>query len=300
MIASRIEWLVYVGFFSLALAPCAGAAYVDIVLADHPVAYYRLSETTESAAVSDTADDTGVPQQGAQDGSFNNFTDTAVNVAGPRPTAFPGFESDNSAASFDSSRYVAVADTTALQITGALTLEAWINVHNLPGTNGNAGIVAKYVGSGDKRAYNLYIDGQSGSQALGLVISPDGTFSSAAVLTDNVALDEDEWLHVVGTFDPNTAMRLYIDGQQAASTTSGVPSQIANTSADLWLGVQYHLGTTGNFLDGLLDEVAIYNRVLSPSEIEEHYQTGVTIPEPSAAAMLLALFGGLLASRRRA
>jgi hypothetical protein len=115
-----------------------------------------------------------------------------------------------------------------------------------------------------------------GIGALGMVISPDGTFTNARDIVDDVVLPLDEWLHVVGTFEPSQFMRLYVNGQLVHQVTSNIPSQIFSNTADLWIGRQFSASSDFH-LDGLIDEAAVYNRALSASEILEHYLAATTL-----------------------
>jgi MYXO-CTERM domain-containing protein len=160
--------------------------------------------------------------------------------------------------------------------------------------------VAKYVGSGNQRAYNLYVESQGtgSNDEPAFIISPDGTFGSAVVLTSDDPLPLDEWVHLVATYEPGTSMRIYRNGELDKELTSGVPGSIAGTTAPLWIGVQYDSGNSINYFDGLIDEVAVYNYALGEDRVRAHY-AAATVPEPASAAMMLLLFGLLVPALRR-
>ncbi|MHA2305131.1 MAG: LamG domain-containing protein, partial [Candidatus Hodarchaeales archaeon] len=72
------------------------------------------------------------------------------------------------------------------------------------------------------------------------------------------------WYHVAGTYD-GSIMRLYLNGELVGShEVSGIS----------WGWNQVDLSHAGEALDGLLDEVAIYNRTLSAEEINAIYEAG--------------------------
>src|SRR5690606_34228797 len=101
-----------------------------------------------------------------------------IGQAGPRPGdlagayAVDGFEADNRAAHFNAPTpdanpatnfpVIEVPDFEGnpLDITGALTLEAWIYRDPQVSTGNNEGIVGKYQGStfGNERSYELYLN----------------------------------------------------------------------------------------------------------------------------------------------
>jgi len=84
-------------------------------------------------------------------------------------------------------------------------------------------------------------------------------------------LAADTWSHVAGTYDSsdNTA-EIYIDGTQLNSTNAYSPTGIIYNNT--FIGNDEYTGTD---FDGTLDELAVFNRSLSATEIQEHYQRGV-------------------------
>src|SRR5689334_16044703 len=61
-------------------------AYTNAVLADNPVAYYRMNESSGTLAVDSIA---------GQNGTY--FGGVTLGIQGPRPSAFEGFEANNTA-----------------------------------------------------------------------------------------------------------------------------------------------------------------------------------------------------------
>jgi hypothetical protein len=73
---------------------------------------------------------------------------------------------------------------------------------------------------------------------------------------------------MVGVFQPNTRVAVYLDGTLVNENTTAIASQIFNSSEPLVLGLN---GNTG--FQGSLDEVRVYNRALAQAEIAA-LQTG--------------------------
>lgn len=111
---------------------------------------------------------------------------------------------------------------------------------------------------------------------LAMVLSPDGTFTNAVNLANAVPLSLDQWLHVAGTYQPGQSMKIYLNGMLLQQLTTGVPNQLFNSNSDLWMGLQFD-SSAANHLPGIIDEVALYNRALSASEILEHYLAASTL-----------------------
>ncbi len=92
-----------------------------------------------------------------------------------------------------------------------------------------------------------------------------------------VPINDDKWYHLVGIYDgTNDAVYLYVNGVKVAEklTPTGFTGDfVAAAGADLnlgWLDIvgEYHY-------EGALDEVALYNRALTPTEIDQHYDDGL-------------------------
>jgi hypothetical protein len=83
------------------------------------------------------------------------------------------------------------------------------------------------------------------------------------IRVDNVLL-EGVFHHVAGSYD-GSVMRLYLDGVEVGNTA------ITGT-VDPGDGVLY--GSGDEPMDGLLDEVDIFNRALDPSEVRAIFEAG--------------------------
>jgi fibronectin type 3 domain-containing protein len=83
----------------------------------------------------------------------------------------------------------------------------------------------------------------------------------------NPDLDITQWHHYVGTYDGAT-LTLYVDGIKNSIPYAG--SINAADTGSLYLG--WDDGQSGRYFNGLLDEVAIYNRPLSDTEVQQHYR----------------------------
>jgi hypothetical protein len=249
------------------------SVYSASVLADNPVGYWRLGQTSGIGA----ADATGNGFTGVYNALATGTGPGNLGQPGPRPDdGFPGLADDNRAAHLNGTNsHVSVADRAELDITGAVTMEAWIKLDDYP--VGNGGIISKYVGSGSQRGYQIYVNLQNGGiGALGMVISPDGTFTGARDVVDDVALPLGQWLHLAGTYQPNQFMRLYVNGELVHEVTSNIPANIFSNTSDLWLGRQF--SSSADFhLPGLIDEAAVYARALTSAELLEHYLAATTL-----------------------
>jgi len=83
------------------------------------------------------------------------------------------------------------------------------------------------------------------------------------------------WTHVAATCEyikyKQREFHLYIDGKEIEEKNEGVGGTALDTPK-VYIGGGYTCSLSGSRFHGLIDEVVIYNRVLSPSEIFERYQ----------------------------
>ncbi|MFC4357169.1 LamG-like jellyroll fold domain-containing protein [Halobium salinum] len=155
---------------------------------------------------------------------------------------------------------------TNMDVAGSgLTLSAWVKADSW-NTNGDQRIISKATGEQDPDHYWMLSEAQTKNPRFRLK-----TGGSTTKLVASSTVPAGEWVHMVATYDGGH-MRIYVDGTQVAvkqktgtvSTNSEVPVALAANPS----GAQS--------LDGNLDEVRVYDRGLSASEVEDMHLAGST------------------------
>lgn len=159
---------------------------------------------------------------------------------------------------------VQVPDSASLDLAGQGTIAAWIFPRSLP--DGYAAVVEKMAGGGQGAGYQLLL-GASNTASLWLMSG--GTSSSLDSDANLFALNT--WTHIAVTWD-GTSVRFYRNGQ-AFGAARAQPRNAAANTLPLVLGLD--TGYTGR-LNGLLDDVQLYNRALNLSEIQALNAGGAT------------------------
>ena len=173
--------------------------------------------------------------------------------------------------------YVEIPDSPSLK-PQQISVEAWVKFTSLDSTNPSAPGLQYIVSKKNTRTdhfegYSLqkYRD-TSGVERIAFVISSAGGNQIIANSTSPITVNQnprDQFYHVVGTYD-GAAVRLYINGE-----LEGI--QAANFPLDYDTRPIF-IGSSGEPFDGKLkgvvDEVAIYNRALTPNEIKEIFESG--------------------------
>lgn len=200
----------------------------------------------------------------ASDSSGNNYPGTLLN--GPVWTT----GKMGNALSFDGANdSVDLGDINNLDSLSALTVSYWVKFNDL--SNSNQHIVSKRPANGTTGWGT-----QTGSDSLLFLLGGNNTLS--VVSTNNGTISAGNWYHVTMTFDGSQSTeagraKIYLNGQQAATTRASwsapVPASLSANSEHVWFG--YPTDPYDSYLKGVLDDVRIYNYVLSQSEIQILY-----------------------------
>ena len=190
----------------------------------------------------------------ALDSSGNGFNGALTN--GPVWTA----GRSGSALVFDGvNDYVDLGNPPALQITGGMTLSAWVNPKS---TLYNGRIISKGSGPG-LRGWSLNVENYNVFE-----FSVAANTNDAATWVDSTTqVPLNTWTHVVGVFQPGAALRIYVNGVLSGSRTTAVPITQFNPPVNVRIGGR----TDGYSFDGIIDEVRVYDRALTAVEIQQLY-----------------------------
>ena len=153
--------------------------------------------------------------------------------------------------------YVSVPDSASLDLSGEITVEAWIkvDVHK----NHNA----------------IVIKGEDGAENYELLLTSSGLLYSTIKFTDGTrcfpsvpsAITDTEWHHVAMTYKPGE-WRIYVDGVEKVERTDISKTPLTN-DIPLFIGAEQYLGSfrAERFFNGLIDEVRIWNTALTANQL---------------------------------
>ena len=192
----------------------------------------------------------------AADQSGNNLTGTLV--SGPAWVAGRyggGLQFNGSGA------YVDIGSSSLLSLTSGITLTSWVYP---------TAFSISHTALGKSGPYSLRSN--QGSTALSRFSINTGTNTDLAGVT---SLTLNAWNHLAGTYD-GVNMRYYLNGV-LDSTVAKTGLITVNTST---VGI----GGAGLPFQGTLDNVRIYNRALTPSEIQTDMNTSLVVVPPDTQA----------------
>jgi uncharacterized protein (TIGR02145 family) len=151
------------------------------------------------------------------------------------------------------SSFIKINNSPSLNITNQLTLSAWVYFNDISFYNC---IISKDQNATDN-GYRLDVL----SNKLRLIKTNHNNGLS------NSAINSGSWIFTTATFNFDT-IRFYLNGSPDGIWSA--PGQILSSSNDLTFGVQNQISTL-QYLNGKIDDIAIYNRALSPQEIQQLY-----------------------------
>lgn len=242
------------------LQPVQSGGYVQAVMADGPLAFWRLDELSGTIARDSV---------GGFDGQYSNavlgvsgYSTIDLDPAaafGPGPNSYVG-----------NIQGIGFAQPT--NATG-FSLEAWVNG---PATQtSGAGIICKGNGGGGEQ-FNLDV---FGGHYRFFVRDSTGAIPPGGTITSTVG-PNGTWQHVVAVYDGagSGSLYLYANGSQVGSQTASTNGILASSHPVSIASRQSGSGAYDNNFNGMVDEVAIYGTALNGVQVANHYNALLNWP----------------------
>jgi hypothetical protein len=259
-------WLEEVAFYGTVLSPADiashynngrtnGLNYPSVVLAKRPLAYWRLGEAGNPSAAN----------LGTLGGALNGqyVFSAHPGQAGPKPPPFPGFEATNLACGFDGTNGSVSLPPMNLD-TNTVTITAWI-LANAIQTN-NTGIVFCRAGT---TVAGLKFD-ISDPNGLSYNWNAD---KGASDFKSSLTVPVGKWAFVGLIVQPDQATLCLQDGTQFSTAVN------FNTHPEQAFEGNTLIGTDSQdpslTFNGVIDEVAIFNRALTVGDVFSEYASAV-------------------------
>lgn len=236
-----------------------GGAYATTVLADHPLGYWRLNEApNQPPPVAVNLGTLGT------NGNGGFIYGSNPGQPGPSHAVFPGFPAGNSAVALNGTNGYVSLPGLGLN-TNTITISAWVYSNGSQSTN--AGIVFT---SGQNSEGGLKTDV---SDVNGLAYDWNGV-SAAKNFKSSLVIPDSKWTFVALSVTPDTATLALHDGTSFVNAVNYDAVHGVQAFDDEW-----RIGNDADFpgteFNGLIDEVAIFNRALSLGELYTQYASAV-------------------------
>ncbi|MDB4341743.1 immunoglobulin domain-containing protein [bacterium] len=199
----------------------------------------------------------------AKDSTNNeNHGELFADTDGNFPIWLPEGGKEGGAISFNGANHVEVPDAPSIgaELVGEYTISSWFKSNVALGTGGG--------GSRMLEKGNSFFFLQWAGGGMNFLVKKGGS-NITAVIGDPI--DADRWYHIVGVFD-GEEIRLYLDGRLKDSTPVG--GNIDDAGLPLRIGSD----DGSAYFDGAMDDVRMWNRPLTATEIKLLSGVGITGP----------------------
>jgi len=259
--SSKFIWMIYGN--PNAKSESNGNAVFELFDVQDIVGFWHFDEPQWTGITGEVKDETGV-NHGTAYGGATTTSDAKYGRAG----YFDG-----------SNDYVEVPSSESLNITDAITIELWTKIDDA----GSDVATNQYWISRGTGAYNdaenntyLFYIVNAGSDPTGyndfirFTLSDGSSFYNTYISSElrMNAFDPNKWYHLVATWD-GAKMKIYKNGVHISSADKNFSGSINSLSANLNIG-RHTDGT--RYFDGKIDELRIYKRALSPTEVQILYK----------------------------
>ena len=168
-----------------------------------------------------------------------------------------------------------VTDSPDFILTNAVTIEAWVWASNV--VVGSQGGYVLFRGDDNPGLDSYFLEIDHSSQVFYFRIQQSNNAGGWSDLTYNFTPYLSQWVHVAGAWDARSRLQqLYINGLVITqAVTSIIPVGTLSPAANPGIGIGNNQSLGYNTpWRGHLDEVSLYRRALSASEIKAIYQRG--------------------------
>lgn len=171
------------------------------------------------------------------------------------------FGLSNSAYNFDGNDYISIIDDQSIRPIN-FTISIWCRFDNL---NGLQLLLDKHLGSGALDSYEIWFQN---NQMWGTIDNQSGF---GPFIPPSFVPNIQNWDHITYTFDDdNNIQKLFINSTMVEE--SSVNISIGYDNEPLLIGASNDQQNPKFFFNGDLDDIRIYNRVLSENEITELFE----------------------------
>lgn len=182
--------------------------------------------------------------------------------------------------------FVEVEDTDELSGSDGkkLTVVAWFKTTKIDGPD-NTPIITKYL-SAQEKDWGLTVD--SGQLKFAYETAGAGADFEVNAPSMGGVVELDKWYHGAFVLDGKD-VKVYLDGAEVAAVT--IPTETPNTDVNVAIGAVVY---RNNYYQGLIDEVAVINAVLSQEDISAIMNDGLQQSLPvSRAGKLTVIWGSI-------
>jgi hypothetical protein len=161
------------------------------------------------------------------------------------------------------------SSTQAFDLIGDLSFSLWVQTTN---STRDEALISKYTAAGSGFGYVLRTT-PGGTVELQLG-NNNVVASTISVATDVTRINDGNWHHVAVVVTLGSSVAFYVDGQLSSTYPLNSVPAVAVTSFEMGIT---SIATSGTYFTGSMDEVRIYNRALSASDVASLFHNAPSI-----------------------
>jgi hypothetical protein len=237
---------------TVTVLPLTPGSYAEMIITNNPVSYWRLNETGTPATAFDFV------------GGYDLANTSVVSTQGVQGF---GYETTNPAACYNGTNSGSSGSAPLMNSMTQFTICGWFKAVSMPQPQRTA-----LFGQNDLTEFGFHNLG-TGS-ALGIWVA--GPVAGGILVTNPTAtLNSNTWYFVAATAD-GTNISLYLNGSLLKSLP-GTMTNYYNSTDPFRIGSGV-LDSSGNYFNGAIDEVALFNRALTAGQLQALYQVAFAVP----------------------
>ena len=224
-----------------------GATYAQVVLADTPVGYWKLDDPSGTTVV----DSSTVASNGTYVNSPTLGVAGAASGTGTSVT-FTGA----------SSQYANLGTASQHDVGDVFSVEAFFKSSD--SSNAAHTIISAGNNVGSNAGFQVRV-------SFGVVQITKFTFGASVIST--ISVTDGAWHHIICTKN-GAAQKIWIDGVDCTGT---ITNKTCLTTGMMTIGAAWLLTAYADYANATLDEVSLYNYVLTPTQVAAHYAASSTL-----------------------
>ena len=166
-----------------------------------------------------------------------------------------------------SSDYVEIADNDSLDLTNNYSLSVWVY------RSADSGTYERILSKSGTDGYDYWMQiSTTDTFMCGFLSSTGGSYYANTTATIPLNI----WTNLVCTLDASNVWAMYINGTVASSTSVGTAAPSRTSTRNLQIG-RLGSGSAWTYsLNGMIDEVRIFNTAISASQVQSDYIQGIS------------------------
>lgn len=165
--------------------------------------------------------------------------------------------------------YIDLGNNENVDISGVISISAWVKVASFGSSGQYKGIVSKVTGSSPYGGYQLNTDADSGNR-FGMGMNISGTWRS---MQTNGTYQTGTWYHLVATYD-GSLMKIYVNGK--LNNSRAYSGSLELVAQNAFIGKNGSDDANMRF-SGQIDDVRLFSYPLTEVQVRQQYNEGFGI-----------------------